>query len=279
MTRLGLKVDMKVRWTELSQIKATPSAKSIFLAGVLSASLILSGCAGGTADESASPSEAVTPTPFDVKEAAAFCNKKLYSFIGDLSTGTKELRANPSNPSGIEKTNNLIDQVNRTIPEAPPDVAKQLEGIRSYFESMRGWFEGEKMNPEPEVAEYQRPAREAIALCEDHVMDAIHAIAEEAGGKVIESTPKDPKVTYRVSGASSASLTLTSKNGGTVQHSNKSIPWSTSFRSPSGSQLYISAQNSGSGKITCEILLDGKRLVKNTSTGAYAIATCNSTTP
>jgi hypothetical protein len=49
----------------------------------------------------------------------------------------------------------------------------------------------------------------------------------------------------------------------------------------SGDQLYISAQNQGaSGDVTCEIRVSGIGVVsRNTSQGAYSIATCQSTMP
>ncbi|QLQ14397.1 MAG: hypothetical protein HZY73_11110 [Micropruina sp.] len=41
---------------------------------------------------------------------------------------------------------------------------------------------------------------------------------------------------------------------------------------------YISAQNNGSGDLTCRIELDGKVIAQNTSSGRYAIVTCKAST-
>jgi hypothetical protein len=84
------------------------------------------------------------------------------------------------------------------------------------------------------------------------------------------------KVTYRIKGtAGSAVLTYRNARGGTEQSSVR-LPWELSFDAKGGTFLYISAQNeSTSGSVTCEILLDDESRTSSTSSGAYVIAECS----
>jgi hypothetical protein len=83
-------------------------------------------------------------------------------------------------------------------------------------------------------------------------------------------------VTYRVKGtAGSAVLTYRNARGGTEQSSVR-LPWELSFDAKGGLFLYISAQNeSTTGSVTCEILLDDETRTSSTSSGAYVIAECS----
>lgn len=48
----------------------------------------------------------------------------------------------------------------------------------------------------------------------------------------------------------------------------------------SGGFVYLSVQNkNAAGSVTCRILVDGKVISENTSTGGYVIATCSSRVP
>ena len=84
------------------------------------------------------------------------------------------------------------------------------------------------------------------------------------------------KVTYRVKGtAGSAVLTYRNARGGTEQTSAR-LPWELSFDAKGGLFLYVSAQNeSTTGSVTCEILLDDETRTSSTSSGAYVIAECS----
>lgn len=107
-----------------------------------------------------------------------------------------------------------------------------------------------------------------------------------SGGSVGSSSSSMHTVTYKVEGsASGADLTMSTANGGTSQASGKAVPLRNvttgeegiSFTARRGTFLYLSAQNIGeSGTITCIIEVDGVPLVRNTSSGAYTIATCDS---
>lgn len=87
-------------------------------------------------------------------------------------------------------------------------------------------------------------------------------------------------VVYKIGGtAKRADMTFTtSSDGGNItQENGRRVPWSKSFK-VKGSFLEVyslSAQNKGSGKITCSVSVDGKRVAANTATGQYAIVTCD----
>ncbi|MBN9795644.1 hypothetical protein DMP17_44825 [Pseudonocardia sp. TMWB2A] len=73
-------------------------------------------------------------------------------------------------------------------------------------------------------------------------------------------------------------ITYSSTGGNTSQVSSAELPWSKSVESPGYSGMsfaYISAQNSGGGTISCQIIgPSGNVISENSSEGAYAIVTC-----
>jgi hypothetical protein len=90
-------------------------------------------------------------------------------------------------------------------------------------------------------------------------------------------------ITYQVVGtARSASITYENMQGGTEQGDYK-LPikkeWTYTGSVPAGQFLYISAQNdSESGTVTCQILVDGTVWKTSTSSGAYVICTASGMT-
>jgi len=92
------------------------------------------------------------------------------------------------------------------------------------------------------------------------------------------------EVTYEVDGsATSASVTMEMPSG-TSQVSvdlpltNQDGDVGVTNKFSRGSFVYISAQNKESyGSVTCRIKVDGAVISENTSSGAYAIATCKGT--
>lgn len=62
-------------------------------------------------------------------------------------------------------------------------------------------------------------------------------------------------------------------------HTKDGIP-GLAFDFPPGGFAYISAQlQGGYGSVTCRIVIDGTTVSKNTATGTYQIATCQSRVP
>lgn len=88
---------------------------------------------------------------------------------------------------------------------------------------------------------------------------------------------KEKQITYTVTADSGkASITYSSDGSGSTQQENAtSLPWTykTTLK-PGFNVLTVIAQNSGSGKITCTISVDGKEVKTATSSGEYSIATC-----
>jgi hypothetical protein len=97
---------------------------------------------------------------------------------------------------------------------------------------------------------------------------------------------KQHTVVYSVTGNGTLSsstityATVQEGNGqnGESQASDAALPWSKTITA-SGlfTDFTLSAQNGGSGSITCTITEDGKVINTNTATGQYAIATCDAT--
>lgn len=106
----------------------------------------------------------------------------------------------------------------------------------------------------------------------------------EAAAPVEPAAPVVPtadKVTYAVSGHAAGLIDLVVP--GTVQQqqitTTTDLPWSKSFTVDEGLSefdfLSISAQNAGSGTISCSISVNGKVVAHNSSSGPYAIADCS----
>jgi hypothetical protein len=95
-------------------------------------------------------------------------------------------------------------------------------------------------------------------------------------------------VGYYVSGtATSASITYSAGDGGTAQQECVDVPikrksdGGEGLTTPMdrGSFAYLAAQNCGEeGYVTCAIRIDDHEVVRNTSFGAYTIATCSTRT-
>lgn len=86
--------------------------------------------------------------------------------------------------------------------------------------------------------------------------------------------PPTDGFTYKISADSGSATNVTyMKDGDIVQDTGVSLPWSKTVDA-CGTLCIVSAQNAGSGKITCEI--DGPDGVedKSASTGAYAVVNC-----
>lgn len=84
-----------------------------------------------------------------------------------------------------------------------------------------------------------------------------------------------------------AAVTMRTESGGVTQF-NPDLPMKTKAGDlgltydtyPSGSQLYFSMQNKEAyGTVTCRIVVDGKTVDEATSSGGYAIATCQGQVP
>jgi hypothetical protein len=100
----------------------------------------------------------------------------------------------------------------------------------------------------------------------------------------LDTTPQPAAVTtgthvvYEITDARSAgTVTYSSGQGGSIgQEQSQHLPWHKEFDVDSGSLFVptLSAQNSGSGAITCKITVDGQVVAQVTSHGAYAIASC-----
>jgi hypothetical protein len=84
-------------------------------------------------------------------------------------------------------------------------------------------------------------------------------------------------VRYEVTGtATAADLTLEGESG-TVQQTGRAVPAAYERTAVAGQFLYLSAQNKGSGEITCTIIVDDKPVKSSTSTGEYAICQADGT--
>lgn len=117
------------------------------------------------------------------------------------------------------------------------------------------------------------------------VIGAIFGANSTKSKVTLGNSGKTHTVVYKVEGtASSTDVTYSTPGGGTAQQNDLDVPITRksdghpgiTFTFHDGEFLYMSAQNGGeSGNITCVIEEDGVELARNTSSGAYAIVTCN----
>ncbi|MDN5856199.1 MAG: hypothetical protein L0K86_25825, partial [Actinomycetia bacterium] len=102
-----------------------------------------------------------------------------------------------------------------------------------------------------------------------------------AGSEAKPAAAAGHAVTYQVSGpAKAGNVTYTKEGFQMEQVSNAKLPWSKDLTFKDDitafSGLSLVAMNGGTGgDITCKILVDGKEIASSTSSGAYAVVTCN----
>ncbi len=86
----------------------------------------------------------------------------------------------------------------------------------------------------------------------------------------------DPTITYEVSGVPGTAEYLTYEiDFGQAHETNVRLPWSKQFNaSPSGHAFLLSAQGTGSGSITCRILVAGQLVSQATASGQPARTVC-----
>jgi len=87
-------------------------------------------------------------------------------------------------------------------------------------------------------------------------------------------------VTYKVLGSGSGLVTYTKEGFQQEQVNGAKLPWSKDLTFKNDitafSGLSLVVQHSrGGGDITCKILVDGTEVSSSTSSGAYAVVTCN----
>jgi hypothetical protein len=115
------------------------------------------------------------------------------------------------------------------------------------------------------------------------------AAACAGDGSTATNSSQAHEVWYRAdgTGTAEASYTLRSDDGGTVQGDinlplvNQKGETGLTFEGfKSGDFVYLSVQNTtAAGAVTCRIIVDGKEISHNTSSGGYKIASCSSRVP
>ncbi|WP_298445929.1 MmpS family transport accessory protein [Gordonia sp. (in: high G+C Gram-positive bacteria)] len=112
--------------------------------------------------------------------------------------------------------------------------------------------------------------------------NAASAVAPAPGATTAaETTTKKPAkntVVYEVTGDSGTANNITyfGENANQSQETDAALPWrSKTFDKSKTTLTGVTAQNGGSGEITCKIIVNGKVEVENTSKGAYAVVSCN----
>lgn len=106
-------------------------------------------------------------------------------------------------------------------------------------------------------------------------------------GEPIIEQPESYEVLYEVEGTAPDGASLTYQTAsGTSQQTGKRVPVvradgqrGIELTLPPGAFVYISAQNQGAGELTCRITANGQVIAENTSSGEFAIVTCEGSLP
>jgi hypothetical protein len=112
----------------------------------------------------------------------------------------------------------------------------------------------------------------------DHIDLVVSDQPQNTGGSDSGITLGEDTVVYTVTGRRAGTITFMNDSGDISQVTDTTrLPWKKQFTVPAGGEgfLSISAQNAGSGKISCSISINGQVVKQNTSTGTYAIVDCS----
>ena len=173
----------------------------------------------------------------------------------------------------------------------PVATDAQAAGFYPDASGVLRWWDGSQWTehttappPPPVTAPLQGAALPGTKLAKIGAAIAVAGVAFVAWGILYSPSTSSSThaVVYELGGtAKGADITITTADGGTSQQQGVAVPLTTAGTNgytltvQSGAFLYISAQNVGSGTITCTIVEDGVEVSSNTSSGAYAIATCD----
>lgn len=101
-------------------------------------------------------------------------------------------------------------------------------------------------------------------------------------GKAVDSVDKDSKtvvkVTYKVTGDATGALITYTVNDNMTQDNGVKLPWEKQTEVTGFSKIVTLSATNGmndDGKITCQVLADGKVVIENTASGAGASASCS----
>ncbi|GAA0644408.1 hypothetical protein GCM10010174_79260 [Kutzneria viridogrisea] len=161
--------------------------------------------------------------------------------------------------------------------EAPPQpTPQQRRTVRWIVLSLGGLF---VVLLAAVVATNRPPANQAPAVPATSVPAAVPAPLQVETTR--EARPVSRHVVYEVTGTATGASTITYNSDGETsiqQETGATVPWKHELDVPSTQRLTIlqvSAQNAGGGTITCTISVGGRVVKTGTSTGQYAIASCN----
>lgn len=112
-----------------------------------------------------------------------------------------------------------------------------------------------------------------------NITDQPPAAGPATGKAEVKSKPKSNlrTITYRIAGTSSSADLTYSTASGQEQQTDAHLPWKKTFKVKRGefAMIDVSAQNKGSGTVTCEIDVDGVKVKAAKSSGQYAIVSCD----
>lgn len=105
---------------------------------------------------------------------------------------------------------------------------------------------------------------------------ALDSVSNSISSASAEAFDKEHTVTIKVEGDSTdANITYTT-DGGSEQASNPTLPFTKEFKVRGNTFGTVSATNGSTGNtVTCTVLVDGKQVSTNSSSGQYANASCN----
>ncbi|MFT4088257.1 MAG: MmpS family transport accessory protein [Gordonia sp. (in: high G+C Gram-positive bacteria)] len=126
---------------------------------------------------------------------------------------------------------------------------------------------GDKKKDDEKTAATTPAASQPVVPAADDTT-ATTSTAKKAAATVVYEVTSDS--------GSATSITYFGENGNQSQETGAALPWkSKPFDKAKTTLKTVTAQNGGGGTITCKIIVDGKVQVENSSSGQYAVVSCN----
>ena len=247
--------------------------------------IVLAGCGGSQQRAAAPPANISAPVASVLTTTTQATAPTVQSLATSTTSAIKEtptpspgddlcgyLRAQPTKEVALSYLDELIASVDSSVIDVA--LAEVNDGCPEYAGRLKA--AAASASKSADVA--QSKADESVFMSISK-SQASEAAAESTAVASIQAEDKrQSQVTYSITGtADSALVTYTVTDGDISQENGISVPWNKSLEIPNDDYrfLSLSAQNSGDGSITCTISVAGKVVNTNTSTGAYAIASCS----
>lgn len=111
------------------------------------------------------------------------------------------------------------------------------------------------------------------------IVAAVRAAGTMTSEAYVAPVSSSHEIRYLITGSAvvASQISYGTLGGGISQITDRTLPWQKTVEASTSLIIAsVNAQNAGeSGSVSCEVWIDGRRVSKNTSEGAYVIAQCS----